>query len=252
MRITFIEAKSIISQTGKIFGHNALVYLFGSRVDDSKKGGDIDLYIIPGDTDNIQQKRTQLLIALKKEIGDQKIDIVVAQDPSRLIEQHALQEGIELNYLDLRIQKVISECDKHLLRINDAYQDMQSFMPLTADKYLKLTKDEVQDIDQYLYRFSKLQDAIGEKLFKLLLNHFEDNSKPLPFIDILNKLEKIGLISSADEWKALRQLRNDLAHEYEDNPDEVVSLLNLVFSKKPLIENIYTQLKNYVARGYQL
>lgn len=246
MRLTEFEAKSIISNTKHFFGSEARVYLFGSRIDDGEKGGDIDLYIIPGDTDDLYQKKTKYLVALKQTIGEQKIDIVFAKDPTRSIEQVALKDGVELNILDLRIQRVLNECDKHLLRINDAYQDMQSFMLLTAEKYKHLTKDEIQDIDQYLYRFTKLQDAMGEKLFKLIISKYEENPERLSFIDILNKLEKLQIIPSAKDWKILRQIRNDLTHEYEDDPDEIAGLLNNIYAKKPLIENIYLKMKAFV------
>jgi len=71
-------------------------YLFGSRVDDTKKGGDIDLYLILKDHSNLFTKKLKFLSQLKKELGDQKIDIVFNQDKNRLIEQEALQWGIRL------------------------------------------------------------------------------------------------------------------------------------------------------------
>lgn len=243
MRLTEFEVKSIITNTKAFFGNGASVYLFGSRIDDRKKGGDIDLYIIPENTEDLYQKKLKFLVALEKLIGEQKIDIVFATDPTRLIEKNALQEGIELNIERLRIQKVINECDKHLCRMNDAYQDMQSFMLLSPEKYQQLSKDQIQDIDQYLYRFSKLQDAMGEKLFKLIISRYEENTEKLSFIDVLNKLEKLQLIQSAEDWKILRQIRNDLAHEYEDDPDKIVWILNNIYSKKQLIENIYLKLR---------
>ena len=246
MRLTEFEVKAIITNTKAFFGNEASVYLFGSRVDDSKKGGDIDLYIITENTADLYQKKLKFLVALERLIGEQRIDIVFATDPTRLIEQIALQEGIKLDIENLRIQKVISECDKHLLRMNDAYQDMQSFMLLSPEKYQQLSKDEIQDIDQYLYRFSKLQDAMGEKLFKLTISRYEQNVDNLSFIDILNKLEKLQLIQSAEDWKVLRQIRNDLAHEYEDDPDKMVWTLNNIYSKKQLLEAIYLKIRGFV------
>ncbi|MCK5663352.1 MAG: nucleotidyltransferase domain-containing protein [Thiotrichaceae bacterium] len=245
MRLNHFEIKSIITETKNHFGEHARVYLFGSRVDDNKKGGDIDLYITAHKNEDLYQQKLQFLIKLQQKIGEQKIDLILAKDPSRLIEQTAKQEGIELTLLDLRIQKVINECDKHLLRMNDAYQDMQAFMLLNPERYQQLSKDEVQDIDQYLYRFSKLQDAMGEKLFKLIISQYDDNSEKLPFIDILNKLEKLEIINSADDWKILRQIRNDLAHEYDDDPDKTSNLLNTIYAKNPLIEAIYLKLKQH-------
>ncbi len=73
------------------------IYLFGSRVDDSKKGGDIDLYLCPQDESvNLHQKKIAFLVELDKTLGEQKIDAIIAKDKTRLIEQEALTNGIEL------------------------------------------------------------------------------------------------------------------------------------------------------------
>jgi len=45
MRLTEFEKKEIKHAVEKNFGTEIDVYLFGSRIDDSLKGGDIDLYI---------------------------------------------------------------------------------------------------------------------------------------------------------------------------------------------------------------
>lgn len=61
------------------FLKNDELWLFGSRVDEKKKGGDIDFYI-ETDLKNYElavEKKIAFLCALKKEIGDQKIDIVL-------------------------------------------------------------------------------------------------------------------------------------------------------------------------------
>lgn len=72
------------------------VYLFGSRVDDTKKGGDIDLYLVLNEHSNLFEKKIKFLSRVKKELGDQKIDIVFNTDSSRLIEKEAIQWGIKL------------------------------------------------------------------------------------------------------------------------------------------------------------
>jgi len=75
------------------------IYLFGSRVDDSKRGGDIDLYI---DLDydfkikEILDKKTSFRLNLYEKIGEQKIDIVVSKDKNRSIEKEILKTGILL------------------------------------------------------------------------------------------------------------------------------------------------------------
>ncbi|MEA1914589.1 MAG: nucleotidyltransferase domain-containing protein [Campylobacterota bacterium] len=72
------------------------VYLFGSRVDDTKKGGDIDLYMVLKEHSNIFEKKIKFLSHVKKILGDQKIDIVFNKDKNRLIEQEAIKWGIKL------------------------------------------------------------------------------------------------------------------------------------------------------------
>jgi len=72
------------------------IYLFGSRVDDTKKGGDIDLYLILKEKTNLFRKKLKFLAKIKKELGEQKIDIIFNTDQDRLIEKEAIKWGIKL------------------------------------------------------------------------------------------------------------------------------------------------------------
>ncbi|KIM04076.1 MAG: DNA polymerase subunit beta [Sulfurovum sp. AS07-7] len=73
------------------------IYLFGSRVDDTQRGGDIDLYLCPSQKfDDERVRRRNFLIMLDECIGEQKIDVVMAKDKDRLIEKEALRTGVEL------------------------------------------------------------------------------------------------------------------------------------------------------------
>ena len=72
------------------------IYLFGSRVDDTKKGGDIDLYLVVKDHNDLFRKKIKFLSQVKKELGEQKIDVVFNIDENRLIEKEAKKWGIKL------------------------------------------------------------------------------------------------------------------------------------------------------------
>lgn len=78
MRLSDFEIRSIQTLGKKHFGPESRVFLFGSRVDDSLKGGDIDLFVSSEDTGylNIESK-IRFLIDLKRTIGDRKIDLVL-------------------------------------------------------------------------------------------------------------------------------------------------------------------------------
>ena len=94
MRLTNYEVNSIKKIFLEVYQQGQII-LFGSRVDDSQKGGDIDLFIKPISKQTLEQKII-FLAKLKAKIGDQKIDVVVSKDTTRLIEQEAIKTGIVL------------------------------------------------------------------------------------------------------------------------------------------------------------
>jgi len=96
MRLTNDEVKMIKKAFIESF-EDGKIYLFGSRVDDTKRGGDIDLYIVPFEKfEDERERKIRFLIQLDEYIGEQKIDVIIAKDKNRLIEQEALKYGIEL------------------------------------------------------------------------------------------------------------------------------------------------------------
>ena len=113
MRLTDFEQKMIKKAFIESFEEGE-IYLFGSRVDENKRGGDIDLYLIPSQKfDNERDRKIKFLVKLDLYIGEQKIDVILAKDSSRLIEQEALKYGVKLwkilgklllkNYMSVRL-----------------------------------------------------------------------------------------------------------------------------------------------------
>jgi predicted nucleotidyltransferase len=94
MRLLSNEVLAIKESFLEIFTSGS-IYLFGSRVDDSKKGGDIDLYIENIQKNNIANKKIDFLISLKRKIGEQKIDVVINRDDNKPIYKIA-KKGILL------------------------------------------------------------------------------------------------------------------------------------------------------------
>lgn len=96
MRISEQAVLCIKEKAQEIFGIKTKVYLFGSRVDDTKKGGDIDLFLEPERVEHPFNQTTLLIARLKMALGEQKFDVVLATDPNRLIEQEARKTGVLL------------------------------------------------------------------------------------------------------------------------------------------------------------
>jgi uncharacterized protein len=84
MRLTESQIEIITTLVRKYFSDNAIVFLFGSRTDDRKKGGDIDLFIsTPDETLMDLTHRIAFLVELKRRIGDRKIDLVFDNSVTR-------------------------------------------------------------------------------------------------------------------------------------------------------------------------
>lgn len=97
MRLTDFEIAIIKASGREIFGPEARIFLFGSRTDDSRRGGDIDLYVEAEHPVQLQDK-ISFITHLKMTLDDQKIDVVV-NSPNKndqRIFHIARQTGIEL------------------------------------------------------------------------------------------------------------------------------------------------------------
>ena len=68
-----------------------------------------------------------------------------------------------------------------------------------------------------------------------------------PFLDILNRLEVIDIIN-VDEWFEIRDLRNEIAHDYEDNEEMVINILNTIYKLKMDLREILDAITNLVTR----
>ncbi len=79
MRLTQDQQTVIRSASAETFGEGVGIWLFGSRVDDSKRGGDIDLLICPGPDarDQLFSRKIRLLTKLERVLGERKIDVVI-------------------------------------------------------------------------------------------------------------------------------------------------------------------------------
>ena len=93
MRITKNEI-NFINKTIKNF-LDCEIYLFGSRIDDTLKGGDIDLYIIPKEKDfNEFEVKMEIREILENELY-LPVDLIFSKDKNRGIEREALQ-GVKI------------------------------------------------------------------------------------------------------------------------------------------------------------
>ncbi len=150
--------------------------------------------------------------------------------------------------LKQKINKTIEICNIHKHRLQYAYSKISDFLPIDEEKYFSFDNNLFAFIDQFIFRFSKLQDVMGSKLFKEILMVADEDVENLTFRDVLNKLEKIGVLNERQDWLRLRELRNSVAHEYPVTDSDSIDALNELFESKKDIELIFDRCKAFYER----
>jgi len=139
--------------------------------------------------------------------------------------QH-LAERDRLNFLLRVIEKEI--------KLVSIVADRLFVTPFTIEiaSQLDETPDVSINLEAFTSRFCRLQDMIGDKLLPSLLKYFDEH--PAPFLMNLTKAEQLGWLDSTEGWIALRELRNQMIHEYIEDLLllETFARINLDFSTK--------------------
>jgi hypothetical protein len=152
---------------------------------------------------------------------------------------------VEQEKLNFNIRLAI----RHSFRVLYAIGKMKDFFPLTTlCEYQNLSDEKIEHIDQLVYRFQKLQDDMGTKLFKsVVANLGETEVFNKPILEVLNTMKKYGVISDNINWQTMREIRNALAHEYLDDINSDIEILNYLFETKGLeLIQILTEILDYV------
>ncbi len=144
------------------------------------------------------------------------------------------------------IEENLKIADLHLDKLKKAIKEIEEkniLEDFDIDNF-----EVVKVVDTFIYRFIKLQDYMGNKLFKTFLNIIGEYQDYMSLLDILDKLEKLRIIESSQEWISLRKLRNKLTHEYPDELEEIKEELKIAVEFVPLIENTLNKIENYLKK----
>lgn len=110
-----------------------------------------------------------------------------------------------------------------------------------------LTPDERETVSAFTTRFATYQEQIGKTMRSIAI---EEESATSPFGAILALMEKLGILPDAEKWKEIRELRNLVNHEYEDDPEELFQVLNKMVDNAPYLVNIHTMIMAFVDQTY--
>ena len=118
--------------------------------------------------------------------------------------------------------RVVRRASEHLALTDSRLYEQ----PFTSDRAIALQNnpDEAERVEAFVGRFGRLQDTLGDKLLPAYLS--AEGEPPGTALARLDRAEQLALLSSADEWLAMRKLRNQMVHEYIEDPNILADALN--------------------------
>lgn len=147
-----------------------------------------------------------------------------------------------------KLLTALKECRLHADVLQQAKTELGEIR-FTTDSVVAMSVAQRRLLDQMAYRFSKLQDSMGMKVLPGLVELTEE---PFPenatFAEKLQRLERLGALESADKWRILRELRNQLSHEYEDAPSLKAAAMNRFLEGINELLNIWETAAAYCER----
>lgn len=121
--------------------------------------------------------------------------------------------------------------------------------PFTARRASDLDDDPelAERVEAFVSRFGRLQDTLGDKLLALFLKAAGEHVSVA--IDNLDRAERLGLLPSVDEWMTMRKLRNQMVHEYIEDPNILADALQsghrFVPTLRSVAERLLTEIRSH-------
>ncbi|PYG02439.1 MULTISPECIES: hypothetical protein [unclassified Thioalkalivibrio] len=147
------------------------------------------------------------------------------------------------------LARVVQREQQHLLTT-----DQRVFNePFTQARARDLAEkvDEAERVEAFVSRFGRLQDTLGDKLLPLYLEALGEHVGAA--IDNLDRAEKLGLMPSSDDWLAMRKLRNQMVHEYIEDPVTLADALQTGHEFVPTLQSVVQAfLTDMRARGWTI
>ncbi|WP_171015989.1 hypothetical protein [Ramlibacter sp. 2FC] len=139
------------------------------------------------------------------------------------------------------------QCERHFHHLQHAMAALAPSLPIPPSALPDLDDEAVQDWDQFVLRFTKLQDAMGARLFPAVLAYLQEPYEDRPMLDKLHRLEKLGYLGSVEEWHVLRAIRNRFAHDYPQDDALKAAYLNEAVEAVPMLQALLARIEPLVA-----
>jgi hypothetical protein len=138
---------------------------------------------------------------------------------------------------------------EHLARMREyllySIGQVKTLLPITD--WQALQPDQHETLAAFRIRFSEYQEHMGKAMKAIAV---EEEKPSEPFTAVLLYMEKLGCIESVDHWKDIRELRNAVNHEYEDDPSVLHEFFAQMVQSAPKLLHWHEQLNAFCNATY--
>jgi len=124
-----------------------------------------------------------------------------------------------------RLELHLEEAEVHIQRLTDVLSSLEKLYPITNNDMQTLSSTDKDKLDVLAFRFAKLQDLLGTKVFREYLTVLQYPVEDKNFLDILKELDKEKVVD-IDLWSEFRGVRNSISHDYPSDEDERNDAIN--------------------------
>ena len=137
----------------------------------------------------------------------------------------------------------------HLARMREYlhYSTGQVAALLPIEDWQTLQPDQHATLAAFRIRFSEYQEHMGKTMKAVVV---EEEKPSEPFTAVLLYMEKLGCIASVVRWKEIRELRNAVNHEYEDDAAVLHEFFDQMIQAVPELLVWHEQLKGFCQSTY--
>ncbi|MEA3352426.1 MAG: hypothetical protein U9Q33_01220 [Campylobacterota bacterium] len=145
------------------------------------------------------------------------------------------------------LKKRFDKLEKHYIAIKEykvLIDDLSKESNIYEQFIFNTLKPEKRAIlDAYLKRFASIQEFLGAKIFSLLLEIAGINNTKMS--EVLSNIEKENIIDSLENWIELREVRNELEHDYPEELQEALDDLKYCIDSFEQLESYYLNSLNF-------
>ncbi len=145
------------------------------------------------------------------------------------------------------LEKNLSAAELVAARLSHSLDRLSEAFPIEASRLAaREDNDLIEAIDAFIKRFEQLQDLLANRLFRGIALFEQEDVSAMSRRDLALLMEKLGVISSAEEWSRLAILRNQLTHDYPGEPEKQADRLNAAYEAASRLVALTYAAKEYV------